>query len=281
VVGTVVSAMAVDVKALPAPARWRHFFYVTSALTATEFKLRYFGSVLGYLWTLLRPLMIFGVLYVVFTEIFRFGADVPHYAVMLLFGLMIWNFFADATGSSLPSLVQRESLLRKVAFPRAAIPIAVSMTAAANLILGLMVVFFFALLDGVAPRVSWLGIIPIVLGILVFAAGLALLLSALYVRFRDIQPIWEVASQILFWATPIIYTVEVVPDRMRTAIMFNPLSVAIQQARVWFVDPSAPTPAEAIGGGERLLIPLAIFVLTVLGGIWVFKRFEPGIAEEL
>jgi ABC-2 type transport system permease protein len=281
VVGTVVRAMAVDVKALPAPARWRHFVYVTTALTATEFKLRYFGSVLGYLWTLLRPLMIFGVLYVVFTQIFRFGGNVSHYAVMLLLGLILWNFFADATGSALPSLVHRESLLRKVAFPRAAIPIAVAMTAAANLGLGLIVVLFFALMDGVTPRVSWLAMLPIVFGILVFAAGLALLLSALFVRFRDVQPIWEVGSQLLFWGTPIIYTVEVVPDSMRTAIMFNPLSVAIQQARHWFIDPSSATAAEAIGGGARLLAPLALFVLIVGGGIWVFKRFEPGIAEEL
>jgi ABC-2 type transport system permease protein len=281
VVGTVVSAMAVDVKVLPAPARWRHFVYVTSALTATEFKLRYFGSVLGYLWTLLRPLMIFGVLYLVFTEIFRFGGNVPHYPVMLLLGLILWNFFADATNSALPSLVQRESLLRKVAFPRAAIPIAVSMTAGANLILGLIVVVFFALVNGVKPTVSWLGLIPVVLVVFALAAGLALLLSALYVRFRDVQPIWEVGSQLLFWGTPIIYTIETVPERLRTAIMCNPLSVAIQQARHWFVDPSAATAAQAIGGTARLLIPLALFVLTILGGIWVFKRAEPGIAEEL
>jgi ABC-2 type transport system permease protein len=276
-----VSAVAVDVKALPAPARWRHFAYVTSALTATEFKLRYFGSVLGYLWTLLRPLMIFGVLYVVFTEIFRFGGNVPHYPVMLLLGLILWNFFADATGSALPSLVQRESLLRKVAFPRAAIPIAVSMTAGANLILGLVVVVFFALVDGVSPALSWLGVLPVVLGVFAFAAGLALLLSALFVRFRDVQPIWEVGSQLLFWGTPIIYTVEVVPERMRTAIMFNPLSVGIQQARHWFIDPSAPTAAEAIGGGARLLVPLALFLLTIVAGFWVFKHSEAGIAEDL
>jgi ABC-2 type transport system permease protein len=281
VVGTVVRAMAVDVKALPAPARWRHFVYVTRALTATEFKLRYFGSVLGYLWTLLRPLMIFGVLYVVFTEIFRFGGNVSHYPVMLLLGLILWNFFADATGSALPSLVQRESLLRKVAFPRAAIPIAVSMTAAANLGLGLIVVVFFAFMDGVTPRASWLAMLPIVFGVLVLAAGLALLLSALYVRFRDVQPIWEVVSQLLFWGTPIIYTVEVVPERMRTAIMFNPLSVAIQQARHWFIDPSSATAAEAIGGGTRLLGPLAIFLLTIVAGIWVFTHSEAGIAEDL
>jgi ABC-2 type transport system permease protein len=264
-----------------APSRWRHFLYVTSALTATEFKLRYFGSVLGYLWTLLRPLMVFGVLYVVFTRIFRFGGDVPHYPVMLLLGLILWSFFADATVSALPSLVQRESLLRKVAFPKAAIPIAVSTTAAANLILGLVVVVFFALLNGVAVRASWLLLVPIVIAIYLFAAAFALLLSSLYVRYRDVQPIWEVGIQFLFWATPIIYTIEFVPERMRTAIMFNPLSVAIQQARHWFVDPSASTAAEAIGGEARLLIPLALFILALALGVWVFRHAEPGLAEEL
>ena len=275
--------MAVEAQALsgPAPSRWRHFLYVTRALTATEFKLRYFGSVLGYLWTLLRPLLIFGVLYVVFTEIFRFGGDVPHYPVMLLLGLILWSFFADATVSALPSLVQRESLLRKVAFPRAAIPIAVAGTAAANLVLGLVVVVFFALVDGVTPTVSWLLLVPIVVALYLFAAAFALLLSALFVRYRDVQPIWEVGIQFLFWATPIIYTIEFVPDRMRTAIMFNPLSVAIQQARHWFVDPSAATAAEAIGGTARLIVPLAIFVLTLALGVWVFRRAEPGLAEDL
>jgi ABC-2 type transport system permease protein len=275
--------MAVDARALsaPAPARWRHFLYVTGALTATEFKLRYFGSVLGYLWTLLRPLMVFGVLYVVFTRIFRFGGDVPHYPVMLLLGLILWSFFADATVSALPSLVQRESLLRKVAFPKAAIPVAVSTTAAANLLLGLVVVVFFALVNGVPIRASWLLVVPIVIAIYLFAAAFALLLSALFVRYRDVQPIWEVGIQFLFWSTPIIYTIEFVPDRMRTAIMFNPLSVAIQQARHWFVDPSAATAAEAIGGEARLLIPLALFLLTLALGVWVFRRAEPGLAEEL
>lgn len=268
-------------RAVPAPTRWQHFLYVTRALTATEFKLRYFGSVLGYLWTLLRPLMVFGVLYLVFTQIFRFGANVPHYPVMLLLGLILWTFFADATSSSLPSLVQRESLLRKVAFPRAAIPVAVSATAAANLLLGSLVVLLFALLDGVEVRAQWLLMIPVVGCLFAFAVGLALLLSALFVRYRDVQPIWEVGLQLLFWATPIIYTVEVVPERMRTAIMFNPLSVAIQQSRHWFVDPSAATAAEAIGGAVRLLVPLALFLLTVVSGVWVFRRAENGIAEEL
>ena len=104
---------------------WRHFLYVTLALTATEFKLRYFGSVLGYLWTLLRPLMLFGVLYVVFTHVVRFGDDVPHYPVVLLAAIVVFNFFSEATSGGLGSLVARENLLRKVSFPRAAVPISV------------------------------------------------------------------------------------------------------------------------------------------------------------
>ena len=273
--------MSATATTAPAPSTWRHFLYVTTALTATEFKLRYFGSVLGYLWTLLRPLLIFGVLYLVFTKIFRFGGDVPHYPVMLLLGLILWSFFADATTSSLPSLVQRESLLRKVAFPRAAIPVAVSATAAANLILGLGVVLIFAFIDGVEVRATWLLVIPVILGLLVFTTAFALLLSSLYVRFRDVLPIWEVGLQFLFWATPIIYTIEFVPDRMRTAIMFNPLSVVIQQTRHWFVDPSAATAAEAIGGAARLVVPLLLALLVVVGGLLVFRRAESGIAEEL
>jgi ABC-2 type transport system permease protein len=148
-------------------------------------------------------------------------------------------------------------------------------------LLGLVVVVFFAVLNGVPARATWLLVVPIVVGIYLFGAAFALLLSALFVRYRDIQPMWEVGIQFLFWATPIIYTIEAVPDRMRTAIMFNPLSVAIQQSRHWFVDPSAATAAEAIGGEARLLIPLALFALTLALGVWVFRRAEPGLAEEL
>ena len=241
-VGTVVSAMAVDVKALPAPARWRHFIYVTSALTATEFKLRYFGSVLGYLWTLLRPLMVFGVLYVVFTEIFRFGGDVPHYPVMLLLGLILWNFFADATDSALPSLVQRESLLRKVAFPRAAIPIAVSMTAGREPDprpdrRRLLRARGRSDADGCPGS----GRSRSSLGVFAFAAGLALLLSALYVRFRDVQPIWEVGI-----AAPLLGDADHLHDRVRARPDAN--GDHVQSALGW--DPAGATLVRRSVGGD-------------------------------
>lgn len=265
-----------------APSGWRHFAYVTAALTATEFKLRYFGSVLGYLWTILRPLMLFGVLYVVFTEIVRFGKDVPHYPVVLLAGIVVFNFFSEATSGGLMSLVQRENLLRKVAFPRAAVPVAVSLTAAANLGLGVVVVVGFALIDGVEPSVSWFGFIFAVMAIVVLATAVSVLLATLFVRFRDVRPIWEVALQLLFWGSPIIYTIESVENNtFRHLMMCNPLAALIQQARHWLVEPSTESAADAIGGSVRLLIPAAIFLLLVALSVWAFRRAEPHMAEDL
>ena len=271
--------------ALPAARRdlsdWRHFLYVTRALTATEFKLRYFGSALGYLWTLLRPLMLFGVLYVVFTHVVRFGDDVPHYPVVLLAAIVVFNFFSEATSGGLMSLVMRENLLRKVAFPRAAVPISVSMTAAANLALGVVVVFVFALIDGVEPAPGWLGFVLCVVAAVVLATALSVLLSVLYVRYRDVRPIWEVALQMLFWGTPIIYTIENVPANFQELIMMNPLAVVIQQGRHWLVPESTESAAAAIGGAALLLVPLGIFAALVALSVWSFRRAEGRMAEEL
>jgi ABC-2 type transport system permease protein len=264
-----------------APSEWRHFLYVTRALTATEFKLRYFGSVLGYLWTLLRPLMQFGVLYIIFTHVVRFGDRVPHYPVVLLAGIVVFNFFSEATGGGLGSFVAHENLLRKVAFPRAAVPISVSLTSAANLGLGLIVILAFALIDGVTPSFTWLLFLGTVLAVIVLATAVSLALSVLYVRFRDVQPIWDVSLQLLFWGSPIIYTIESVPASVREFVMLNPLAVAIQQGRYWLVPASTDSAGQAIGGTVRLLAPLAISLLVIVLGYWLFRRNEGSMAEDL
>lgn len=265
-----------------APASpWRHFLYVTAALSVTEFKLRYFGSVLGYLWSFVRPFLLFGVLYVVFTKIVRAGTAVPHYPVLLLLALVLFNFFSEATSSALPSLVQREHLIRKVAFPRGSIPIAVSATAAANLVFGVIVVLVLAVINGVTPTASWLMLIPTSVGLLVFAISLSLLLSILFVRYRDVQPVWEVALQVMFWATPIIYTIDFVPERFRQFEMFNPLAVIIEQARHWLVGDEVPTAADVLGSRAKLLIPLAVFGGLGFLGVWAFRRAASRIAEDL
>ena len=260
---------------------WRHFLYVTRALTATEFKLRYFGSTLGYLWTVLRPLMLFGVLYVVFTHVVRFGDAVPHYAVVLLAAIVVFNFFSEATSSGLTSLVARENLLRKVAFPRAAVPISVSMTAAANLALGLVVVFAFTLIDGVEAGLGWIGFLLCVVAAVVLATAMSVLLAVLFVRYRDVRPIWEVTLQMLFWGTPIIYTIENVPADFQELIMMNPLAVVIQQGRHWLVPESTESAAAAIGGAALLLIPLGIAAALVVLSVWRFRRAEGRLAEDL
>lgn len=260
---------------------WRHFVVVTRALTATEFKLRYFGSVLGYLWTLLRPLMLFGVLYVVFTHVVRFGGKVPHYPVVLLAAIVTFNFYSEATSGGLGSLVARENLLRKVAFPRAAVPISVSMTAAANLALGVVVVLGFAVIDGVTPSPRWVLFLFSVLCVVVLATAIAVLLSVLFIRYRDVQPIWEVVLQLLFWGTPIIYTIESVPASVRELVMLSPLAVAIQQGRYWLVPSSTDSAGQAIGGTVRLLIPIAIFFAIVALSWWAYRRAEPRMAEDL
>ncbi len=259
----------------------RRFGALTWMLAVTDFKLRFFGSALGYVWTLMRPLLLFGVLYFVFTEVVRIGGDIEHYPVVLLSSIVLFTFFSETTSRGVTSLIERENMLRKVRFPRLVIPIAVALHALFNLGLNLIVVFAFVLATGVEPRASWLEVVPLLLLMVLFATSVAMLLSALYVRYRDMQPIWEVALQILFYASPIIYVASFLPDSIEQAAMTNPIASIVTQWRYAVVDSSAPTAAQAIGGGARLLIPFAVVLATFALGLWVFTREAPRIAEDL
>ncbi len=254
---------------------------LTVTLAATDFKVRFFGSVLGYLWTLMRPLLLFGVLYFVFTEVVRFGDGVKHYPVYLLTSLMLFSFFGETTTRGVTSLVERENLLRKVRFPRLVIPLSVTLHAMFYLVLNLLVVFVFVFASGIEPRWSWLELVPLVVLLIVLATGVTMLLSALFVRYRDMQPIWEVGLQILFYASPVIYVAETLPDSIEREAMASPLAAIFTQIRHAVIDPTAPTAAEAIGGGALLLIPLGIVVGVFALGAWVFAREAPRIAEDL
>ena len=259
----------------------RRFVSLTVTLAATDFKLRFFGSALGYVWTLMRPLLLFGVLYFVFTEVVRFGDGVPHYPVYLLSAIVLFTFFSETTSRGVTSLVERENLLRKVRFPRLVIPLAVALHALFNLALNFVVVLTFVLASGIEPRWAWLEMIPLVALLILFSTGVTMLLSALYVRYRDMQPIWEVALQILFYASPVIYVVATLPDSIETEAMASPITAILTQMRHSLIDPSAPTAADAIGGTARLLIPLLVVVVVFALGAWVFAREAPRIAEDL
>jgi ABC-2 type transport system permease protein len=258
----------------------RRFWNLTWTLAATDFKLRFYGSVLGYAWTLARPFLFFGVIYFVFSEIAGLDANVKNYGVYILFALVLFQFFSEATNGSVRCLVARESLLRKMRFPRLVIPLSVVLTAIMNLGGTLVAVFVFAIATGVYPSWEWLELPVIVALVALFATGVGLLLSALFVRYRDIAPIWEVVTQMLFYCSPILYVATLVPAKYQEAFLMNPLASLLTEMRVAVVDGSAPHPWDLAGGG-LLLIPAAVVALSVALGYYVFNRQAPRIAEEL
>jgi ABC-2 type transport system permease protein len=259
----------------------RRFVALTTTLAVTDFKLRFFGSALGYLWSLMRPLLLFGVLYFVFTEVVKFGEGIDHYPVYLLTSIVLFTFFSETTARGVTALVERENLLRKIRFPRLVIPLAVALNALFNLALNLIAVFVFVFASGIEPRVAWLQLIPLIGVLIVLSTGAAMLLSALFVRYRDMQPIWEVALQMLFYASPVLYVIAALPDSIEREAMANPIAAVLTQMRHALIDPDAPTAATAIGGGVRLLIPLAVVAAVFALGAWVFAREAPRIAEDL
>jgi ABC-2 type transport system permease protein len=262
----------------------RRFFDLLWLMSVTEFRRTYFGTVLGYLWSLIRPLALFGVLLFVFTQIFRVGSTLELYPVLLLLGIVQYTFFQEATNNAVTSVVAQEAVVRKTQFPRLVIPLATVLTAFFNFCLNLVIVLVFVLAWGVEPKWTWLLFPLALLALLVFTIAVSMALSVLYVRFRDIAIIWSVGAQVLFYATPILYPLGLegfLSTSVENLLMLNPLAVIFEQVRVWVLEPSAPTAAEAAGGAVRLLPALAIYVGVCLFAAWIFKREAPRIAEDL
>jgi ABC-2 type transport system permease protein len=267
----------------------RRFWSLTFTLARTEFKLRFYGSALGYLWTLVRPLLLFGVLWVFFTKVGHVNnGQTPgekFYGAQLLGSIVLFTFFAEATTAAVRSVVDRENLVRKIHFPRLVLPLSVVLLALFNLGLNLIVVMIFALAAGVRPMLTWLELPLIVGALVVCATGVAMLLSALFVHFRDIQPIWEVVSQILFYASPVIISIETVIARLSRPLlhvyMLNPLAVIFQQFRHAMIINASPSAGQVLGSWVALLGPLAIVLAIFVSGFAVFNRAAARIAENL
>jgi ABC-2 type transport system permease protein len=253
---------------------------LTWTLAATEFKLRFYGSVLGYAWTLARPFLFFGVIYLVFSGVAGLDANVENYGVYILFGLVLFQFFGETTGQCVRCLVAREGLLRKMRFPRLVIPLSVVLTAIFNLGGTLVAALIFAIAAGVYPTWSWLELPVIIVLVGAFATGIGLMLSALFVRYRDVAPIWEVASQMLFYVSPILYVTTLVPEQYRDWYLLNPLAVLLTEMRAAIVDPSAPHPWD-LASPITIVVAAAIGFAAVALGIFLFTRQAPRIAEDL
>ena len=263
---------------------WRRFFDLLKLISVTEFKRVYFGTVLGYLWSLIRPLLLFGVLLLVFTQVFRVGSEkVEHYPVFLLMGIVLYTFFSESTSNAVTSVVSQEGVVRKTQFPRAVIPLATTVTAVFNLGLNLIIVLVFVFAFGVDPTWTWLLFPFAILALFVGAAGLSMALSALYVRYRDTAIIWVVLAQVLLYLTPILYPVNSFGEETKEhLLMWNPLSVIFEQVRVWVLhEAAAPTAVEAAGGWLGLLPAAIIYFGVIAFGAWYFNREAPRIAEAL
>jgi ABC-2 type transport system permease protein len=261
----------------------RRFFDLLWLMSVTEFKRTYFGTVLGYVWSLIRPLMLFGVLLFVFTRVFKIGAELHNYPVLLLLGIVMFTLFQEATQNAVTSVVSQEGIVRKTQFPRLVIPLSTVLTSAFNFCLNLIVVFVFILAWGVDPTWTWLLFPWAVAALFIFTCAVSMMLSVLYVRFRDVAIIWIVTAQVLFYGTPVLYPIEKLEDPpVEHLLMVNPLAVIFEQVRVWILaEPNAPTAAAAAGGALHLLPAVAIYVAVCVFGVWIFNREAPRVAEEL
>lgn len=252
-------------------------------LVVTDFKLRYQRSVLGYLWSILKPLFLFAILYVVFDKFLRLGRDIEHFPVYLLIGIILWQFFTEATNNGLQAIIARGDLIRKINFPKYIIVVSGTVSSLINLAINLMVVLVFILINQV--NISWeaLLIIPLILELYAFALGLAFFLSALNVKFRDIGYLWEIFLQAAFYATPIIYPLAMVIQQSEVAaklMLLNPVAQVIQDVRHALVTPDTVTIWNFVGGW-KVLTPFIIVLVVLLLATYYFRKNSKYFAENI
>lgn len=254
-----------------AKMKWATIVNLTREIAITDFKLRYHGSVLGYLWSLMKPFMLFSVLYVVFKILMRF--TIPYYGLYLLLGIMLFNFFADATMSGSRSLLDKASLLTKVYFPRIIVVIASSLTALLTLCINLIVFSFFLLVSG--DGISWTALLfPFyVILFYFFALGVALILSVITVKFRDVSHIWEVLLQLFYWSTPVIYSMDLIPEKYHRYIYLSPITRVMEHSRAVMIYHTLPDLRAAV-------VTVVMVAVTFGVGLLVFRKWSPGIVED-
>ena len=253
-------------------------------LVVTDFKLRYQGSVLGYLWSLLKPMLLFAILYVVFVKFLKFGSNIQHYPVYLLLGVVLWTFFTEATSQGMSAIVNRGDLIRKINFPKYIIVISGTISALINLVLNLLVVFVFIVLNGVDLRWEILLLPLSVVELYIFALAIAFLLAAVYIKFRDISHLWEVFLQGAFYATPILYPIQMILDQNVWAakiLMLSPVAQVVQDARFMAITPQTVTSHTLFSNPLYLLLPYVIVVVISVWAAIYFKKNQKYFAENV
>jgi ABC-type polysaccharide/polyol phosphate export permease len=252
----------------------KNYIYLTLVMAITDFRVKYDNSALGYLWSLLKPLLMFGTLYLVFSVFIRW--DVENYKLHLLLGIILWNFLAEVTLQSMVLLEAKAAIIKKIYFPRWVVIIASSLTSLLTLFLNIVVFFFFFIFSDPPFCTSALLLGLYLIELYFFSVGVALLLSALYPKFRDIHHIWEVFVQLGFWVTPIIYPISVVPEKYHAFIFLNPMARIIQGSRQAIIGP----PGDFTSFTNHIIL-ISVAAVFFLAGLTLFNKLSPSFAEDL
>lgn len=265
-------------------SKYRYSMILLRELVRTDFKLRYQGSVLGYLWSLLRPLFLFIILYFVFTVFLRVGGDMPHWAVGLLIGIVLWNFFSDITNAGVSAIVGRGDVIRKVNFPKYIIILSSSISALINLGFNLIIISIFFIFSGVELSWSILLVPFFIIELFIFGLGLAFILSTLYVKYRDIGFVWEIILQGMFYASVILYPAAMILERgqkIAEVFLLNPVAQIVQDVRHFAISADYVNLASLTQNWMVLTFPILLVIITFIFGAWYFRRKSPKFAEEI
>ena len=250
---------------------WRYRELILQ-LAWSDFKLRYKNSALGFFWSLLEPLLMLLVLYVVFTNLMRI--QVEHYQLFLLLGIVLWNFFDRGTSMSIFGIIGKPSLVQKVYFPRDILVISTCLTALMMTALEFVVFVIYMAAFRVMPPLTIAYFPVIFIFEFLIILGLSLALSALNVYFRDVQFIWRLIVQVGFFATPILYPITIFPEDVHWIVMLNPMARIITMLRDCVLYNISPAPSSV------LYVALSAITLLVVGYLF-FDHLEPGFAEAI
>lgn len=261
--------------------KYQYSIILLRELVITDFKLRYQGSILGYLWSLLRPLALFVILYIVFVKFLKIGSTIEHFPVYLLTGIVLWNYFAEVTSGAVGAIVGRGDLIRKINFPKYIIVIAGSFSALINLFLNFLVISVFMAVNGVDIGFSAIYAPLYIVELFLFSLGMAFFLSAVFVKFRDINYIWEVIMQAAFYITPILYPLSLVSPEYAKILLLNPMAQIIQDFRHDVITPQTQTIASVYGENYMRAIPVVfVFLVCFVAGLY-FRSRSRHFAEEV
>lgn len=262
-----------------------YYLRVLRVIGAIDFKARYSDAVLGYVWSLARPLAYFGVLWLVFAHLLRTANRTEDFTIFLLIGILLYTFFVDVISVMLPSIVQDGAILRRLAFPPILVPLSASVGVCFTFVANISAVVVFVAIQKVSPRIEWLLVVPLLAELYIFVLGLGLLLSALYVRFRDIGQIWEMAAQLLFFASAIFYPIGILPGWAQKVAFLNPFVQVMQDIRHTVLGgasgPNDVTAGAVFAGAGGRLIPFLIVAAVFAGGLALFRRESRYFAERV